>query len=75
MCSYVCSKPVVDAEPEEKAVKLYVTMVGWSTDDLYVVTAVSDHTIKVWNSYTGKLHHVLKVNKTWDGKNHRQKYE
>ncbi|ESP01057.1 hypothetical protein LOTGIDRAFT_140025, partial [Lottia gigantea] len=37
-----------------------VTMVCWSKNDLLVVTAVSDFTIKVWNSTTGKLQHILK---------------
>ena len=44
--------------PQEK---LYVTMVGWTQDDQYVVVAVSDLTLKVWNSHTGQLAHVLKV--------------
>ena len=41
--------------------KVYVTMVGWTQNDQYVVIAVSDLTLKVCSSYTGQLVHVLKV--------------
>lgn len=41
--------------------KLRVTMVSWNVDDSLVVTAVSDCSIKVWDSYTGKLMHILQV--------------
>lgn len=37
-----------------------VTMVSWDRSDDWVVTAVNDHTIKVWNSKTAKLHKVLR---------------
>lgn len=37
-----------------------VSMIGWTSDDTYVITSLSDNSIKVWNSYTGKLIHVLK---------------
>lgn len=40
--------------------KLKVTMVSWDQSDSWIVTAVSDHTIKVWNSKTAKLHNVLR---------------
>lgn len=39
---------------------LKVTMVSWDRSDNWIVTAVNDHTIKVWNSATGKLHNVLR---------------
>ncbi|BFZ25162.1 hypothetical protein BsWGS_28200 [Bradybaena similaris] len=39
--------------------QLRVTMVSWSMDDAMVITAVSDLSIKVWNSYTGTLLQVL----------------
>lgn len=39
---------------------LKVTMVSWDRSDNWLVTAVSDHTIKVWNSKTAKLHNVLR---------------
>lgn len=48
-------------EPEDTKTKLRVTMVGWTLDDDRVITAVSDHTIKVWNSYNGNLCNILKV--------------
>ena len=38
-----------------------VTMVTWTADDRYVLTAVNDLTVKVWDSYNGHLIHVLKV--------------
>ncbi|XP_025097468.1 PH-interacting protein-like isoform X2 [Pomacea canaliculata] len=41
--------------------KLRVTMVSWNVDDSLVVTAVSDCSIKVWDSYTGKLMHILQA--------------
>jgi bromodomain and WD repeat domain containing protein 1/3 len=37
-----------------------VTMVSWDRSDEWVVTAVNDHSIKVWNSKTAKLHNVLR---------------
>ncbi|XP_074644765.1 PH-interacting protein-like [Tubulanus polymorphus] len=46
-------------ESDESKGKLKVTMVSWSQDDAFVVTAVSDHSLKVWNSNNGRLAHVL----------------
>ncbi|XP_022655767.1 PH-interacting protein-like isoform X2 [Varroa destructor] len=37
-----------------------VNMVAWTRDDSKVLTTVRDHSIKVWNSYTGQLLAVLK---------------
>lgn len=34
-------------------------MVGWTCDDTYVITSLSDHSLKVWESDTGKLKHEL----------------
>ena len=34
--------------------KLKVSMVSWDSSDKWVITAVNDHTLKVWNSETGK---------------------
>ncbi|XP_037533386.1 bromodomain and WD repeat-containing protein 3 [Nematolebias whitei] len=51
------------AEPtseEENYFKPKVTMVAWDRHDSTVVTAVNNHLLKVWNSYTGQLLHVLK---------------
>jgi WD40 repeat protein len=45
---------------QEMKTKLKVTMVGWSSDDAYVITAVNDHSIKVWESKSGDLKFVLK---------------
>jgi len=41
--------------------KYRVTMVTWSLDDDHVVTAVNDFSLKVWNSRSGQLVHVLQV--------------
>ncbi|XP_037124161.1 bromodomain and WD repeat-containing protein 3 isoform X2 [Syngnathus acus] len=51
------------AEPmseEEGYFKPKVTMVAWDRHDNTVITTVSNYLIKVWNSYTGQLLHVLK---------------
>uniref|UniRef100_A0A336MD76 CSON013811 protein n=1 Tax=Culicoides sonorensis TaxID=179676 RepID=A0A336MD76_CULSO len=45
--------------PEDENKKFKVTMVAWDLSDRWIITAVSDHTIKVWNSATCKLHKVL----------------
>uniref|UniRef100_A0A674DL68 Bromodomain and WD repeat domain containing 1 n=1 Tax=Salmo trutta TaxID=8032 RepID=A0A674DL68_SALTR len=37
-----------------------VTMVAWDRHDNSVITAVNNHILKVWNSYTGQLLHILK---------------
>ncbi|XP_015203672.1 PH-interacting protein isoform X1 [Lepisosteus oculatus] len=44
---------------EDKVNKLKVTMVAWDRHDNTVITAVNNLTLKVWNSYTGQLIHVL----------------
>ncbi|XP_030376234.1 bromodomain and WD repeat-containing protein 3 isoform X2 [Scaptodrosophila lebanonensis] len=49
-------------EPEEGK-KLKVTMVAWDASDRYVITAVNDFTIKIWESKTAKLHRVLRGHK------------
>ncbi|PNF30682.1 hypothetical protein B7P43_G06084, partial [Cryptotermes secundus] len=43
--------------------KLKVSMVSWDSSDKWVITAVSDHTLKVWNSETGVLVQVLRGHK------------
>ncbi|XP_017351454.2 bromodomain and WD repeat-containing protein 3 isoform X2 [Ictalurus punctatus] len=45
---------------EESFFKPKVTMVSWDRHDNTVLTAVNNHLLKVWNSYTGQLLHVLK---------------
>ncbi|XP_071948868.1 PH-interacting protein-like, partial [Antedon mediterranea] len=47
-------------ELHNKIMKNCVTMVGWSLYDDFVVTAVNDLSVQVWNSYTGKLQNELK---------------
>ncbi|XP_034662563.1 bromodomain and WD repeat-containing protein 3 isoform X3 [Drosophila subobscura] len=49
-------------EPEEGK-RLKVTMVAWDASDAYVITAVNDFTIKIWDSKTAKLHRVLRGHK------------
>ncbi|XP_067841033.1 PH-interacting protein isoform X2 [Heptranchias perlo] len=44
---------------EDKVNKLKVTMVAWDRHDNTVITAVNNLTLKVWNSCTGQLIHVL----------------
>jgi WD40 repeat protein len=34
-------------------------MVGWTCDDVHVITSLSDHSLKVWFSQTGQLRHIL----------------
>uniref|UniRef100_A0AAQ4QJL4 Bromodomain and WD repeat domain containing 1 n=1 Tax=Gasterosteus aculeatus aculeatus TaxID=481459 RepID=A0AAQ4QJL4_GASAC len=45
---------------EESYFKPKVTMVAWDRHDHTVITAVNNHLLKVWNSYTGQLLHILK---------------
>lgn len=52
----VGSEEQLEDDPKQR---LKVTMVGWNQDDRLVVTAVNDHSIKVWDSHTGRLKHVL----------------
>ncbi|KAI1897649.1 hypothetical protein AGOR_G00085440 [Albula goreensis] len=44
---------------EDKVTKLKVTMVAWDRHDNTVITAANNMTLKVWNSYTGNLIHIL----------------
>ncbi|XP_065816441.1 bromodomain and WD repeat-containing protein 3 isoform X3 [Labrus bergylta] len=48
------------ASDEETYFKPKVTMVAWDRHDNTVITAVNNHLLKVWNSYTGQLLHILK---------------
>lgn len=45
---------------EESFFKPKVTMVSWDRHDNTVITAVNNHLLKVWNSYSGQLLHILK---------------
>nr|XP_061806250.1 PH-interacting protein [Nerophis lumbriciformis] len=44
---------------EDKVTKLKVTMVAWDRHDRTVITAANNLTLKVWNSISGNLDHVL----------------
>lgn len=46
--------------PEDETKKFKVTMVSWDYSDNWIITAVNDFTIKVWNAVTGKLFKVLR---------------
>uniref|UniRef100_A0A8C6KM99 Pleckstrin homology domain interacting protein n=1 Tax=Nothobranchius furzeri TaxID=105023 RepID=A0A8C6KM99_NOTFU len=46
-------------ELTDKVTKLKVTMVAWDRHDSTVITAANNLTLKVWNSLTGTLVHVL----------------
>ena len=62
---YYVRSPVVNGDDKTK---LVVTMVAWDRGDRTVVTAVSNFLLKVWNSRTGQLLHVLSVSRrehTW----------
>ncbi|XP_053397072.1 bromodomain and WD repeat-containing protein 3-like isoform X3 [Mercenaria mercenaria] len=49
-----------DEDEDNKSQKLKVTMVGWNIDDTLVMTAINDHSLKVWCSFTGKLLYRLR---------------
>lgn len=36
-------------------------MVAWNLDDRFVITAISDCSLKVWDTHTGKLVQTLTV--------------
>lgn len=46
--------------PSDDGKRIKVTMVSWDYSDNWVMTAVNDFTIKVWNSKSGQLHKVLR---------------
>lgn len=53
-----------DPEPDdEPSKKTKVTMVSWDVSDEWVITAVSDCSLKVWNARTGELTKVLRGHK------------
>ncbi|XP_012278096.1 PH-interacting protein isoform X2 [Orussus abietinus] len=43
--------------------KTKVTMVSWDLSDEWVITAVNDSSLKVWNAHTGELAKVLRGHK------------
>ncbi|XP_058825201.1 PH-interacting protein [Topomyia yanbarensis] len=52
--------PSCPAPSPEESTKPKVTMVSWDNTDDWVITAVNDFTIKIWNAHTFKLHKVLR---------------
>ncbi|KAM4693154.1 PH-interacting protein [Discoglossus pictus] len=55
----MATRPTSVQGVEDKTTKLKVTMVAWDRHDNSVITAVNNMTLKVWNSYTGQLLHIL----------------
>ena len=55
----VCHLNSSKGEELEDLKKLKVTMVAWDVSDTWVITAVSDFTLKVWLSSTGELMKIL----------------
>lgn len=53
-------EPEVDDDTNKKA---KVTMVCWDVSDEFVITAVNDYTLKVWNAKSGELVKVLRGHK------------
>lgn len=59
--SYIpCREPETDDDSNKKA---KVTMVSWDVSDEFVVTAVNDYSLKVWNAKSGELMKVLRGHK------------
>lgn len=54
------TQPVETTRRSKDITKPMVLIVQWSRDDHYVITSVVDYSIKVWNSYSGQLIHILK---------------
>ncbi|EEZ97170.1 Bromodomain and WD repeat-containing protein 3-like Protein [Tribolium castaneum] len=52
-------KPTSTKKMAEEARKLKVTMVTWDRSDAWAITAVSDHTLKIWNVRSGQLDKIL----------------
>uniref|UniRef100_A0A8C9MTV8 Pleckstrin homology domain interacting protein n=1 Tax=Serinus canaria TaxID=9135 RepID=A0A8C9MTV8_SERCA len=55
----MATRPAGVCKIEDKITKLKVTMVAWDRHDNSVITAVNNMTLKVWNSFTGQLIHIL----------------
>jgi WD40 repeat protein len=52
VCDSCCRAPELEDDNKQK---LKVSMVSWDSSDKWVITAVNDHTLKVWNSETGEF--------------------
>ena len=61
MTSRLPGQPVVnvDDDPDSRNQKLKVTMVTWSLDDRWLVTAVSDFSLKLWDSTNGNCLFII----------------
>ncbi|KAK7871917.1 hypothetical protein R5R35_009722 [Gryllus longicercus] len=55
--------PGVIDKDEDPKFKWKVSMVCWDQSDSWIITAVNDHSLKVWNSSTGELLQVLRGHK------------
>ncbi|XP_075718167.1 PH-interacting protein isoform X3 [Rhinoderma darwinii] len=55
----MATRPSSTQGVEDKITKLKVTMVAWDRRDTCVITAVNNMTLKVWNSSSGQLIHIL----------------
>lgn len=53
-------EPEIDDDTNKKA---KVTMVSWDVSDEFVITAVNDSSLKVWNAKSGELIKVLRGHK------------
>lgn len=60
MTAKLSGEPETDDDTSKKA---KVTMVCWDVSDEYVITAVNDYTLKVWNAKSGELMKVLRGHK------------
>lgn len=60
MTTKLPGEPEADEESNKKA---KVTMVNWDSSDEFVITAVNDSSLKVWNARTAELVKVLRGHK------------
>ncbi|XP_011162535.1 PH-interacting protein isoform X2 [Solenopsis invicta] len=60
MTTKLPGEPEMDHDTNKKA---KVTMVCWDVSDEFVITAVNDYTLKVWNAKSGELVKVLRGHK------------
>ncbi|XP_015116795.1 bromodomain and WD repeat-containing protein 3 [Diachasma alloeum] len=60
MTTRLPNEPETEEDSNKKA---KVTMVSWDSSDEWVITAVSDFSLKVWNAKTGELVKVLRAHK------------
>ncbi|XP_011333353.2 PH-interacting protein isoform X2 [Ooceraea biroi] len=63
MTTKLPGKPETIDDTSKKNNQPKVTMVGWDQSDEYVITAVDDYSLKVWNAKSGELMRVLRAHK------------